>query len=165
MQTIPVGIFDVDSTSNRHRNFDVEKALKNVRILRRKKKHVEILTVDVDISSFFWRRKNVEKALQIRRWNIDVDSTSKHRRNFDSATFFYLERFLKKLLKDQWSSITKGSISHFKHMYIQPFYHSSGLTRNWMFNWCIYYVLYCNQDQSLVCGYALDIAGKKALQN
>ncbi len=44
--------------------FDVEKALKNVRIFRRQ--------IDVDISTVFIRgRKNVEKALK-----IDVDSTS-----------------------------------------------------------------------------------------
>ena len=35
-------------------------------------------------------------------------------------TFFYLGRFLKKLADDQWSSTTKGSIYHTKHMYIQP---------------------------------------------
>ncbi len=37
------------------------------------------------------------------------------------TTFFYLERFLKKLAGDQCSSITKGSIFLIKHMYIQPF--------------------------------------------
>ena len=37
------------------------------------------------------------------------------------TTFFYLERFLKKLADDQCSSITKGSSYHIKHMYIQPF--------------------------------------------
>ncbi len=37
------------------------------------------------------------------------------------ATFFYLERFMKKLADDQCSSITKGSIYHIKPMYIQPF--------------------------------------------
>ncbi len=37
------------------------------------------------------------------------------------TTFFYLERSLKKLADGQCSSITKGSIYHTKHMYIQPF--------------------------------------------
>ncbi len=37
------------------------------------------------------------------------------------TTFFYLERFLKKLADDHCSSITKGSIYHVKHMYVQPF--------------------------------------------
>ncbi len=38
------------------------------------------------------------------------------------TTFFYLEKFLKKLTDDdQCSSITKGSIYHIKYMYIQPF--------------------------------------------
>ncbi len=34
---------------------------------------------------------------------------------------FTLERVLKKLADNQYSSITKGSIHHVKHMYIQPF--------------------------------------------
>ncbi len=38
---------------------------------------------------------------------------------------------------DQYSSITEGSIYYFKHTY-----HSSGLTRNCMFNGNIYYGLY-----------------------
>ena len=37
------------------------------------------------------------------------------------TTSFYLGRFLKKLADDQCSSITKGSIYHINHMYIQPF--------------------------------------------
>ncbi len=37
------------------------------------------------------------------------------------TTFFYLERFVKKLADDRWSSITKGSIYHLKHKSIQPF--------------------------------------------
>ncbi len=41
--------------------------------------------------------------------------------NIIKATFFYLGRFLKKLADDQYSSITKDSIYHIKHMYIQPF--------------------------------------------
>ncbi len=41
--------------------------------------------------------------------------------DFMQTTFFYLGRFLKKLADDQWSSITKGSIYHIKHIYIQPF--------------------------------------------
>ena len=36
------------------------------------------------------------------------------------TTFIYLGRFLKKLANDQSSSITKGSIYHVKHVYIQP---------------------------------------------
>ncbi len=58
------------------------------------------------------------------------------------AQVFYLERFLKKLADDQlFSSITKGSIYHIKHVHT-IFYHSSGLTRNLMFNGSIYYDLY-----------------------
>ena len=37
------------------------------------------------------------------------------------TTFFYLEKLLKKLADNQCSSISKGSIYHIKHMYIQPF--------------------------------------------
>ena len=59
------------------------------------------------------------------------------------TTFFYLERFLKKLADDQCSLITKSSIYHIKHMCI---YHFTigvhGLTWNWVFNESIYYVKY-----------------------
>ncbi len=41
--------------------------------------------------------------------------------DFMQTNFFYLGRFLKKLVDDQCSSITKGSIYHINHMYIQPF--------------------------------------------
>ena len=46
--------------------------------------------------------------------------------------------------EDQWFSIPKDSIYHIKHNIHTPFYPSSGLTRNWMFNGSIYmyYVLY-----------------------
>ncbi len=37
------------------------------------------------------------------------------------ATFFYLERFMKKLADDQCSSITRSSTYYIKHMYIHPF--------------------------------------------
>ncbi len=37
------------------------------------------------------------------------------------TTFFYLGKFLKKLADDQCSSMTKGSIYHINHMYMQPF--------------------------------------------
>ena len=57
------------------------------------------------------------------------------------TTLFCLERFPKKLADDQFSSITKDSIYHIKHMYIQPFT-SGGLTRNWMFKGSIYIVLH-----------------------
>ncbi len=57
------------------------------------------------------------------------------------TTFFYLERFLKKLADDQCSYITKGSIYHIKHYVNTTFYHSSGLTKNEMINGCINYVL------------------------
>ncbi len=50
--------------------------------------------------------------------------------DFMQTTFFYFERFLKKLADDQNSSITKGSIYHIKHYVCTTFYHSSGLTRN-----------------------------------
>ncbi len=41
--------------------------------------------------------------------------------DYMQSTFFYLGRFLKKLSDDQCSSITKGSIYHIKHMYIDLF--------------------------------------------
>ncbi len=62
--------------------------------------------------------------------------------DFIQTTFFYLGRFLKKLADDQCSSITKGSIYHINHYVHTTFYHSSGLTRNLMFNGSICYVLY-----------------------
>ncbi len=37
------------------------------------------------------------------------------------STSFFFGKFLKKLVYDQCSSITKGSIFHIKHMYIQTF--------------------------------------------
>ena len=44
---------------------------------------------------------------------------------------------------DQCSSMTKGSFYHIKQINLHTtFYHSSGLTRNLMFNGSIYYVLY-----------------------
>ena len=52
---------------------------------------------------------------------------------------FTLE-FLKKLADNHISSITKGSICYIKHVHT-TFYHCSGLTRNWMSNGNIYYVL------------------------
>ncbi len=45
------------------------------------------------------------------------------------------------VVDDQCSSITKESIYHIKHVHT-TFYHSSGLTRNLMFNGSIYYVLF-----------------------
>ena len=42
-------------------------------------------------------------------------------KNLYLFTFFYLGRFLRKLADDQYSIITKESIYHIKHMYIQPF--------------------------------------------
>ncbi len=63
--------------------------------------------------------------------------------DFMLSNFFYLGRFLKKLAHHQCSSMTKGSVCHINHNYVHTtFYHSSGLTRNWMFNRSIYYVLY-----------------------
>ena len=41
--------------------------------------------------------------------------------DYIQSTFFYFERFLKKLADDQCPPITKGSIYHIKHMCIQPF--------------------------------------------
>ncbi len=61
----PAGIFDVEATLNGRRNFDVEKALKNVRIFRRSSKKG-------------WNFDG--------RWNIDVDSTSIFQRFFYSAS-------------------------------------------------------------------------------
>ena len=56
---------------------------------------------------------------------INTASPSKKRSicisDFMQTAFFYLGRFLKKLADDQCSSITKGSICHISHMYIQPF--------------------------------------------
>ena len=43
--------------------------------------------------------------------------------------------------KDDRAALSKGSVYHRKHVHIS-FYHSSGLTRNWMSNGSIYYVLY-----------------------
>ncbi len=40
---------------------------------------------------------------------------------FMETTFFYRGRFPKKVADDQCSSITKGSIYHIKHTYIQSF--------------------------------------------
>ncbi len=37
--------------------------------------------------------------------------------DFMQATFFNLERFMKKLADDQYSSIAKGSIYHIKHIH------------------------------------------------
>ena len=54
--------------------------------------------------------------------------------DYMQSTFFYLGRFIKKLADHQCSSITKGSIYHFKHNVHTAFYHSSELTRNLMFN-------------------------------
>ena len=51
------------------------------------------------------------------------------------TTFFYLEIFLKE-------NALPDRIYYIKHMSIQPFYHSSGLNRNLMFNGNIYYVIY-----------------------
>ncbi len=62
--------------------------------------------------------------------------------NFMQTTFFYLERFLKKLAEDQCSFITKGSIYHIKHMYIQPFTTVVDWPEIGYFNGSIYYVLY-----------------------
>ena len=44
-----------------------------------------------------------------------------HFRFHTNYFFFNLERFLKKLADGRCSSITKGSICHVKHVYIQPF--------------------------------------------
>ncbi len=53
--------------------------------------------------------------------------------DFTQTTFFYFERFLKKLADDQYSSITKGSIYNFKHVYIQPF----TTVVDWPEIWCL----------------------------
>ncbi len=37
------------------------------------------------------------------------------------TTYFYHGKFLKKKVSNQWSSVTKGSVYHVKHMSIQPF--------------------------------------------
>ncbi len=49
------------------------------------------------------------------------------------TTFFYLGRFLKKLVDDQCSFKTKGSIYHIKHIYIQPF----TTVVDWLEIWCL----------------------------
>ncbi len=83
--------------------------------------------------------------------------------DFIQTTFFYPERFLKKLADDKillkkYSSITKGSIYHIKHYVHTIFYHTSGLSRNWVFNGSIYYVLYLQilrsylVAQNFICG-------------
>ena len=52
---------------------------------------------------------------------------------FHANYFFYLERFLKKSADNQFSSITKGSIYHIKHIYIQPF----TTVVDWPEIWCL----------------------------
>ncbi len=55
--------------------------------------------------------------------------------SFMQTTFFYLGRFLKKLADDQCSSILLKAVSTISTNYVHTTcYHSSGLTRNWMFN-------------------------------
>ncbi len=65
-------------------------------------------------------------------WELECHSASidtcptKHKRSmyisdYMQTTVFYFGRFLKKLADDRYSSITKGSIYHIKHMFIQPF--------------------------------------------
>ncbi len=54
--------------------------------------------------------------------------------DYTQTTFFYLERFLKKLADDQFSSITKGIIYHIKHYVHATCYHGNGLTWNLTFN-------------------------------
>ncbi len=59
------------------------------------------------------------------------------------AEYFLLSwKFLKWLADYQSSSITKGSIYYIKHNVHTTFKHGSWLTRQWMFNSSIYYVLY-----------------------
>ena len=57
------------------------------------------------------------------------------------TTFFYPGRFLKKFADDQYSSIIKKQYLLYQPYVHTTFYHSSGLTRNWVFNGSIY-VLY-----------------------
>ena len=68
------------------------------------------------------------------------------------SAFEILCKLLSFTLKDSWrnladhqcTSITKGSINHIKHnVHVHTtFCHNGGLTRNFMFNGSIYYVLY-----------------------
>ncbi len=60
----------------------------------------------------------------------------------------FLGKLLKKLADDQCSSITKGSIYHIKHRYIQPFSMEVDLPEIWslmevstMFYTCTYCVI------------------------
>ncbi len=55
-----------------------------------------------------------------RNKHLNTASVSKNA-DFIKATLFYHGRFLKKSADDQFSSITKGSICHIKHIYTQPF--------------------------------------------
>ena len=55
-------------------------------------------------------------------------------KNTVSAFHFHAILSFKKLVDNQCSSITKGSIYHIKYYLHTTFYHSSGLTRNWIFN-------------------------------
>ncbi len=71
--------------------------------------------------------------------------------DFKQTTFFYLERYLKKLADDQFSSMPKSSIYHTKHIYIQPFYPSSGLIRNLTFN-LKYLLCYIFADTAFLLG-------------
>ncbi len=84
-----------------------------------------------EVSVSWWKKwnKGITVTYNCKRLSVIADisaAPSKSLRSvcisdFMQTTFFYLERFLQKLADDQYSSITKGSIYHIKHMYIQPF--------------------------------------------
>ncbi len=77
---------------------------------------------------------------------LKMDATLLHYtcKNAASALQILCEPFSFTLeeIDDQCYSITTGRIYHMKHYVDTTFYQSSGLTRNFMFNGSIYYVLY-----------------------
>ncbi len=82
-------------------------------------------------------------------WHTGISAPPSKKRSicisdFMQTTFFYLERFLKKLADDQCSSITKGSITYIK-VY-------GGLIVNRKFNGSIFYVLYLQ----ILCFYLVE---------
>ncbi len=71
--------------------------------------------------------------------------------NHTQSTSFSLGKFMKKLADEHISSIIKGSIYYIKDMYIQPFKHVSGLTRNLIFDGSILYFIFAH-TAFLLCG-------------
>ncbi len=84
--------------------------------------------------------------------------------HFMQSTFFYLERFLKKLADDQCSSLSKSSIYHIKHN--TPFCHGSGLTIKLTFkpnHTMVFFVTFvikgCEHPREIVIEHSTPISG------